>query len=286
MLADRTSSWPRTGVDVFGSNLQIRCTRRLIFLSQIIAGNLALSLGDKSLEFEFRRISMKPLPRPHLWQLSMIISLLASVLSLSSAADPMPALRVRESNVYLYSQQDSGSPRLATLQKDEPLTLVAEAVGPQTWYMVRTRQGVMGWVQASDVTFSETAKKVFTEEILSISTWSAQASDGTTYQGTWSVEPKASSKAAAGTWTLQDPSGKTVFRGMWSAEKFSTGWNGVWRAKAEGSKVEYTGSWSADLTHGSEARVANLFEAAARNAVRGVWTGGRHSGIWSIRAAS
>ncbi len=229
---------------------------------------------------------MKPFPRAHSQQLLMVILLLASVLSLSRAADPTPALRVRESGVYLYSQHDSGSPQLATLQKDEPLTLVAEAVGPQTWYMVRTRQGLIGWLQASDASLSETAKKVFTEENLTISTWSAQASDGTTYQGTWSVEPQASSKATVGAWTLQDTSGKTIFKGMWSAEKFSTGWNGVWRAQADGSKVEYTGSWSADLTHASEVRVANLFEAAARNAVRGVWTGGRQSGTWSIRAAS
>jgi hypothetical protein len=228
---------------------------------------------------------MKPFPRAHCRQLLMIVLLLASVISLSRAADPTPALRVRESGVYLYSQQDNRSDRLATLQKDEPLTLVAEAVGPQTWYMVRTRQGLIGWVQASDATLSETAKKVFTEEILSISAWSAQASDGTTYQGTWSVQPQASAKAIAGAWTLQDASGKTVLKGMWSAEKFSTGWNGVWRAQGEGSKVEYTGSWSADLTHASEVRVGDLFEAAARNAVGGVWTGGRQSGTWSIRAA-
>jgi hypothetical protein len=228
---------------------------------------------------------MKPFPRAQCRRSLMIVLLLASVISLSRAADPTRALRVRESGVYLYSQHDSGSPRLATLQKDEPLTLVAEAVGSHTWYMVRTRQGLIGWLQASDASLSETTKKVFTGENLSISTWSAQASDGATYQGTWSVESQASSKATAGTWTLDDASGKTVFKGMWSAEKFSTGWNGVWRAQAEGSKVEYTGSWSADLTHASEVRVANLFEAAARNAVRGVWTGGRQSGTWSIRAA-
>ena len=229
---------------------------------------------------------MKPFVQANYRQWLMIILLLASVLSLSRATEPPPALKIRQSEVYLYAQQDSGSVRLATLQKDEPLTLVAEAVGTQTWYMVRTRHGLIGWVQGSDVTISETAKKVFTEENLSISSWSAQASDGTTYQGTWSVEPQGSSKATAGAWTLQDASGKTVFRGMWSAEKFSTGWNGVWRARAEGSKVEYTGSWSADLTHTSEERVASLFEAAARSAIRGVWTGGRQSGTWSIRGAS
>ena len=228
---------------------------------------------------------MKPFLLAHLRQSLLIFFLLAFAISLSLAADSAPALSVRESGAFLYSQQDIGSLQLATLQKNEPLTLLAEAVGNQTWYMVRTRQGLIGWVRASDAILSETAKRAFTEEILSASTWSAQASEGAKYQGTWSVEPQASAKAAAGAWTLQDVSGKTVFRGMWSAERFSTGWNGVWRARAEGSKVEYTGSWSADLPHDSEVRVSDLFEAAARNAVRGVWTGGSQSGTWSIRAA-
>ena len=228
---------------------------------------------------------MKPFPLAHLRQSLLIFFLLAFAISLSLAADSAPALSVRESGAFLYSQQDTGSLQLATLQKNEPLTLLAEAVGNQTWYMVRTRQGLIGWVRASDAILSETAKRAFTEEILSASTWSAHASDGTTYGGTWSVEPPSSAKSVAGTWTLQDATRKIVFRGMWSADRFSTGWNGVWRARAEGSKAEYTGSWSADLPLGSEVRVSELFEAAARNAVRGVWTGGRQSGTWSIHAA-
>lgn len=228
---------------------------------------------------------MTPFLLAHIRQWLLLSGLIASVISLSLAADPAPSLSVRESGVFLYSQQDTGSPPLATLQKDEPLTLLAEAVGNQTWYMVRTPQGLIGWLRASDANLSETAKRVFTEEILSFSTWSAQASEGTVYQGTWSVESQTSSKTATGAWTLHDASGKTAFRGMWSAEKFSTGWNGVWRAHAEGSKVAYSGSWSADLPHASDVGVADLFEAAARDAVRGVWTGGSQSGTWSIRAA-
>ncbi len=56
---------------------------------------------------------MKPFARAHCRQLLMIVLLLASVISLSRAADPTPALRMRESGVYLYSQQDSrlGPPR-------------------------------------------------------------------------------------------------------------------------------------------------------------------------------
>ena len=95
-----------------------------------------------------------------------------------------------------------------------------------------------------------------------------------------------SANAAAGTWTLEDAGGTTTLSGSWSAEKFSTGWNGVWRAQSRESKVEYSGSWSADLPHDAEAPFNELFEAAARNAVRGVWTGGSQAGTWSIRAAS
>ena len=210
---------------------------------------------------------------------------LGCVISLGLAASPAPGLMARESGVILYSGQDTDSLQLTTLQKDEPLTLLAEAVGTETWYMVRTRQGLIGWLRASDAILSEAVKRSFSQELLSTSRWSAQASQGPTYGGTWSVEPQSSANAAAGTWTLQDAGGTTLFSGRWSAEKFSTGWNGVWRAHSQGSKVEYSGSWSADLAHDADAPFTHLFEAAARTAVRGVWTGGSQSGTWSIRAA-
>ena len=206
--------------------------------------------------------------------------------SLGLAANSTPGLTVRESGVILYSGQDTDSLRLTILQKDEPLRLLAEAVGNETWYMVRTRQGLIGWLRASDAILSETVKRDFSQELLSTSTWSAQAGQGPTYGGTWAVERQSSANAVAGTWTLQDAGGTTILSGSWSAEKFSTGWNGVWRARSQESKVEYSGSWSADLSHDAEVTFNELFEAAARNAVRGVWTGGSQAGTWSIRAAS
>jgi hypothetical protein len=210
---------------------------------------------------------------------------LGCVMSLGLAASPAPGLMARESGVILYSGQDTDSLQLTTLQKDEPLTLLAEAVGNETWYMVRTRQGLIGWLRASDAILSEAVKRSLSQELFSTSRWSAQASQGPIYGGTWSVEPHSSANAAAGTWALQDGGGTTLFSGRWSAEKFSTGWNGVWRAHSQGSKVEYSGSWSADLAHDADAPFTHLFEAAARTAVRGVWTGGSQSGTWSIRAA-
>ena len=218
----------------------------------------------------------------HRWFL--IFLSLGWVISLGLAASPGPGLMVRESGVILYSGQDTDSLQLTKLQKHEPLTLLAEAVGNETWYMVRTRQGLIGWLRASDAILSETVKREFSQELLSTSTWSAQPGQGTTYGGTWAVEGQ-SAITAAGTWTLQDAGGTTIFSGRWSAEKFSTGWNGVWRAHSQGSKVEYSGSWSADLPHNADALFTDLFEAAARSAVRGVWTGGSQSGTWSIRAA-
>ena len=220
----------------------------------------------------------------YLRQWFLVFLALGCVISLGLAASSAPGLTARESGVILYSGQDTDSLQLTTLQKAEPLTLLAQAVGSETWYMVRTRQGLIGWLRASDAILSDAVKRGFSQEILSTSTWSAQASQGTIYGGTWSMEPQSSAKTAAGAWTLQDASGKPAFRGTWSAEKFSTGWNGVWRAHPEGAKVEYSGSWSADLPHASDVPVGQLFEAAARDAVRGVWTGGTQSGTWSVRA--
>ena len=110
---------------------------------------------------------MKLFAQAHYRQWLMIVLLLASVLSLSRAAEPPPRLKIRESDVYLYAQQDNRSDRLATLQKDEPLTLVAEAVGTQTWYMVRTRHGLIGWVQEGPTLPSAKQRKRFSQKKIS-----------------------------------------------------------------------------------------------------------------------
>lgn len=222
----------------------------------------------------------------YLRQWFLVFLSLGCAISLGLAASSATGLKAREAGVILYSGQNTESLQLTTLQKDEPLTLLAEAVGNETWYMVRTRQGLIGWLRAFDAILTEPIRRGFSQQLLSTSTWSAQSGQGATYGGTWSVEPQSSANAANGTWTLQDAGGATIFSGSWSAEKFSTGWNGVWRARSRESKVEYSGSWSADLSQDAEVTFNELFEAAARNAVRGVWTGGSQAGTWSIRAAS
>lgn len=202
---------------------------------------------------------------------------------LTPAGELSPALAARESGVSLYSQQDAASEPTGTLQKDEPLFPIAEAVGRETWYMVRTKQGVVGWVRASDVIVGTQVKETFKEKDSGSSTWAAITSDGRTLNGTWSAAPSSAGRSASGGWTLRDSSGATALRGTWTAEMHSTGWNGTWRAASEGRQNEHRGSWSVEMSNPKDARFAELFEAAARDATRGIWTAGNESGSWSIR---
>lgn len=211
------------------------------------------------------------------------LSLGAIGIDFASAAERQAALTARESGVAVFAQQDELSDRIGTLEKGEALVPIAEAVGQQSWYMVRTQTGLTGWVRAADVTASDRIKDSFKEKDTTSSTWAAVNSDGRTFDGNWSLAATPSPRAANGRWSLRDSSGTVVARGTWSAEMHSTGWNGTWRATGEGRQNEYRGSWSAEMANPRAARFSELFEAAAKDALRGLWTGGSESGSWSIR---
>jgi len=215
----------------------------------------------------------------------VVMLLLLSAPLISRAGEPAPTLSVRESGASLYARQDSETDPIATLQKDEVLFPIAESVGGEVWYMVRTKQGLTGWVRGVDVVVSGQTKEAFKEKDSSSSTWAARTSDGKTFNGTWSVAVDSSSKSANGGWTLSGPDGTTIMRGTWSADKHATGWNGVWRAAVEGRQGEFGGSWSSELSHVRNPRFGELFEAAAKEVVRGLWTGANDSGSWSIKTA-
>jgi hypothetical protein len=223
------------------------------------------------------------------FKLSLLFRFLAVILVLAArplaadAAESTPAMTARESGVALYSRQDVESERIATLEKGEMLTPIAESVGSEIWYIVRSKHGLVGWVRAADVVLSNQAKDAFKEKKSSSSTWSARTSGGRTFNGTWNVALNSTDQSASGAWTLTNATGATITRGTWSAEKHATGWNGTWRATVEGREAEYAGSWSAEFPHVRNARFAELFEAAAKEAIRGLWTGGSESGSWSIR---
>jgi len=197
----------------------------------------------------------------------------------ASAADAPPALTARESGVAVYSRQDAEGERVATLEKGETLTPIAESIGVETWYMVRVRQNIIGWMRAADVVVSTS----FTEKAVSSSSWDARTAGGRVFNGTWSLAPNSTPQSAGGGWTLSDAKGTTVMRGAWSAEKHATGWNGTWQATVEGRAGEYNGSWSADFPQVRNAKFSELFEAAAKQVISGLWTGGSESGSWSIR---
>jgi hypothetical protein len=211
-----------------------------------------------------------------------ILIWLTPILTIDGAESP-PVLTARETGVALYARQDAETDRIATLEKDEVLVPIAESIGGEIWYMVRTKRGLIGWVRGTDVVISNEAKDSFREKEFGSSTWSARTSEGRIFSGTWTVAPNATNESAAGGWTLTGPAGSTMMRGTWSADKHSTGWNGVWHAAAEGRETEYSGSWSADFPHMRNVRFSELFAAAAKQAISGLWTGGSESGSWSIR---
>lgn len=213
------------------------------------------------------------------------ILILFNPTSPADGAGAPPALTARETGVALYAQQDAETERIATLEKGEMLVPLVEAVGTEIWYMVRTKQGLTGWVRAVDVIADSQTKEVFRERESSSSTWSARSADGRTFNGTWNVAPNSNPRSASGGWTLSNATGATVMRGVWSADKHETGWNGVWRAGVEGAQGEHNGSWSSEFPHMRNATFADLFAAAAKEAMRGLWTGGSASGTWSIRTA-
>jgi hypothetical protein len=219
---------------------------------------------------------------------SLILAIIGILLpiQLSSnllAATPSTTLTVRDSGTALWAQQDANSEPIMRLQKGAAITLVAESIGQEIWYMVRTQQGQLGWVRASDVGASEQVKEALIEKEPESSNWSAVANDGRTFNGSYSVDPKSTDRSAHGAWSLRDANGNTVLRGAWSAQMHSTGWNGTWRASIENRQGEFNGSWSSDLPAAGTRRFSAMFEMAINDTVNGLWTGGGRSGTWSIK---
>lgn len=66
---------------------------------------------------------------------------------------PLPsALRVKAAGARVHSQQDEQAEILVRLSHAEETTPIAQASGAgESWYMVRTKSGVIGWIRAGDV---------------------------------------------------------------------------------------------------------------------------------------
>ena len=205
---------------------------------------------------------------------------------IATADEPAAPLAARATGVPIFAQQDDRTDRIGTLEKGEALFPIAEAVGQELWYMVRTRTGMIGWVRGLDVVISNQTKDSFKEKDTTNSSWAAINSDGRAFNGNWSL--RCDSRRKIGAWPLdleRRQGGATVARGTWTAEMHTTGWNGTWRAAPDGRPTEFFGSWSVEMANPRAARFAELFETAAKDAVRGLWTGGKDSGTWSVRVA-
>ena len=199
-----------------------------------------------------------------------------------SAAESSPTLTVGDSGASLYARQDPESEVIAKFASGEALVPLAQGTERESWYMVRTQQGTIGWVRASEVKASEQVGNVFKET--RPNTWRASNSAGSTFSGTWTVEENPATGEVYGTWTLSGGKTKTVIGGTWSANRSPKGWDGAWRAVGSDKKLQYSGTWSSTVQLKPDARFADLFEAAVKDLVGGGWKSGAQSGSWSIQA--
>jgi len=113
-------------------------------------------------------------------------------------------------------------------------------------------------------------------------TWSAATQSGY-LGGSWTAEANQSG-AVSGTWMLQEPSGKILMQGGWSASKSAQSWNGAWRAAVSGRTGEYSGTWASTVSLPAQSRMSEMLESALRAVVSGTWKSGSSAGSWSIRA--
>jgi hypothetical protein len=94
--------------------------------------------------------------------LKLVLFLLILVVPLSSfAGDSAPTLTVTTVRAHLYPRQDNESKFIATLEKGENLHPLAQGVGNEAWYMVQTSKGMIGWVQATDVSIGNRVDETF-----------------------------------------------------------------------------------------------------------------------------
>ena len=91
----------------------------------------------------------------------VLLFLILAVPLPSFAGDSSPTLTVTTLDARLYPRQDNESKFIATLEKGEKLQPLAQGVGNEAWYMVKTSKGMIGWVQAIDVSSGNRVDEVF-----------------------------------------------------------------------------------------------------------------------------
>ena len=200
-------------------------------------------------------------------------------------------LRIGEHGAHLYLNKDTTSEKIATLQPGEEVIPILQIVGQDAWYRVKTREGRVGWLKASEVARVEEEEEEMpmnadeaVVRFASGSTWSARTRTGRLLGGTWTGAIDRAKGTASGSWTLKDAAGRDILRGTWSANKLEHEWKGAWRALVVGHEGERSGTWDAAIPIPSNASLAGMFEKAVSQPVSGQWQSGDQSGSWSIVA--
>lgn len=93
--------------------------------------------------------------------LALALNLVMSVWAPEAGAQIQPAqkLNPQDSEMKLFTAPDPLSPEAGTLQNGEAAIPIAETLGAEgvTWFLVKSRTGVVGWIKKSD---AEASKKV------------------------------------------------------------------------------------------------------------------------------
>ncbi len=209
-------------------------------------------------------------------------------LPLCSGAPPI-VLEIGKAGAYLYSTNDLEGERVYSLEPGEQVTQIVQTVGRGVWYLVKTRDGRIGWLRSSDVESILRQEPSVRMDGTVIrfgpgSTWSARTRSGSVLSGTWSGVADRSAATARGSWTVRDKTGRIRLRGTWSASKHEHAWQGRWRALVAGETRERSGTWSCNVQLPPDASLAEMLGKALLETISGEWQSGGQSGSWSIRA--
>ena len=123
--------------------------------------------------------------------LALTLNLLLTLCVQESTAQPSPpdTRGPLSSETRLFTSPDLSSPQVGILEKGETPTPIAETLGPEgaTWYLVKSRTGLVGWLKKSDAEESKQIEQFFKalplERSLSIATNIPPASAGATPRG-------------------------------------------------------------------------------------------------------
>ena len=96
--------------------------------------------------------------------ISRQVVLLAFFFSQAAAQQSPPTFLVAGTETYLFNEPEQHSQPVAKLERGEKLIPIANAAGRgESWYMVRSAKGTVGWVRASQVQGTEGFEKMMKE---------------------------------------------------------------------------------------------------------------------------